>query len=64
MSLSRFRWFGGAPSVIKLAESDRWEIYRLQREAEAAQESGDIGKATELGQLKLDAVRRLHGVAS
>lgn len=64
MRLTRLRSIVGAPAVLKRAASDRREIYRLQCEAEAAQRAGDIGKATELAQMKLDAVRRLHGVAS
>lgn len=39
-------------------------ILRLQREVEAAQRAGDIGRATEIAQAKLEAVRRLHGAAS
>jgi hypothetical protein len=57
---------GGRPrGILARGRSvERARILSLQRAAETAQRNGDIGKATELGQLKLDAVRRLHGVAS
>lgn len=44
--------------------AERLRILRLQREVEVAQQAGDIGRAWEIAQAKLEAVRRLHGVAS
>jgi len=43
---------------------ERQRLRELQREIEAAQASGDVDGATQLAQAKLEAHRRLHGVAS